>query len=520
MDAETIHRRRWLTLGVLSLSLVIIGVDNTILNVALPTLVRELGATASELQWMVDSYVLVFAGLLLTMGALGDRFGRKLALNAGLIIFGVASVFAAFADSATALIAARAFMGVGGALIMPSTLSIITNIFSGAERGRAIAAWAAVAGLGIVIGPALGGWLLEHFWWGSVFLINVFMVGAALLLGYFLVPESKDPAVTPLDPVGALLSIAGLTALVYAIIEAPAEGWTDVLVLVGFGLAVVLLTLFLLWERRVEHPMLRLEFFKNPRFSAASGAISMVFFAMFGTIFLLTQYLQFVLGFSPLEAGIRVMPVATMVIAAPLAARVVERIGTKKVVATGLVVVSIAMGWLALIDIDSGYGHVAVTLALLGLGMGAAMAPSTESIMGSLPLAKAGVGSAMNDTTRQVGGALGVAILGSILASSYGSAMEPVVSVLPPEAAALAGDSVGGAIGVAQQIGDVAAPLIAAANEAFVNAMTSAVWVAAAIALLGAILTWLYLPAHELDPDVKARLYGELPTGHPQPTEA
>jgi EmrB/QacA subfamily drug resistance transporter len=509
MDAETIHRRRWLTLAVLSLSLVIIGLDNTILNVALPTLVRELGASASELQWMVDSYVLVFAGLLLTMGALGDRFGRKLALFAGLVIFGVASVFAAFADTASALIIARSFMGIGGALIMPSTLSIITNIFSGAERGRAIAAWAAVAGLGIVVGPALGGWLLENFWWGSIFLINIFIVGVAIVLGFLLVPESKDPAATPLDPVGALLSIAGLATLVYAIIEAPAEGWTSGLVLGGFGAAVVLLGAFLWWEWRAEHPMLRLEFFKNPRFSAASGAITMVFFAMFGTVFLLTQHLQFVLGFTPLEAGIRVMPVATMIIAAPLAARIVEKVGTKIVVTLGLTTVALAMGWLATIDINSGYGHIALTLSLLGLGMGAAMAPATESIMGSLPLAKAGVGSAMNDTTRQIGGALGVAILGSILASSYGAAMEPVVQNLPPQAAEVAGDSVGGAIRVAGEIGEEGASLVAVANQAFVDAMSSAVWVAAGIALLGAALTWLYLPAHALTPDDKRHLYRE-----------
>ncbi len=510
MDAETIYRRRWVTLSVLSLSLVIIGLDNTILNVALPTLVRELGATASELQWMVDSYVLVFAGLLLTMGALGDRFGRKLALTSGLVIFGVASVFAAFADSATTLIVARSFMGVGGALIMPATLSIITNIFTGEERGRAIAAWAAVAGLGIVIGPALGGWLLEHFWWGSVFLINVFIAAIAIALGFFLVPESKDPKATPLDPVGAVLSIAGLVSLIYAIIEAPARGWTDGIVLVTFGLAFVLLGVFLWWERRTEHPMLRLEFFRNPRFSAASGAITMVFFAMFGTVFLLTQYLQFVLGFSPLEAGIRVMPVATMVIAAPLAARLVEKIGTKVVVAVGLTVVAIAMAWLATIDIDSGYGHVAATLVLLGLGMGAAMAPATESIMGSLPLAKAGVGSAMNDTTRQIGGALGVAILGSILASVYGSEMAPALVGLPPEAAGFAGDSVGGAIGVANLIGgELGDSLIAAANQAFIDGMSSAVWVAAGIALLGSILTWVYLPAKALAPDDKRAMYGE-----------
>jgi EmrB/QacA subfamily drug resistance transporter len=343
MDAEKIHRRRWATLCVLSLSLIVIGLDNTILNVALPTLVRELGATQSQLQWMVDAYILVFAGLLLTMGALGDRYGRKLALTAGLVIFGLSSVAAAFADSANALIAARAVMGVGGALIMPSTLSIITNVFSGPERGRAIAAWAAVAGLGIILGPVLGGWLLENYWWGSVFLINVFVVAAAIVLGYFLIPESKDPAATPLDPVGAGLSIVGLVALVYAIIEAPAKGWTDPIVLAAFGAAAVLIVVFLWWESRVEHPMLQLGFFENPRFSAASVAITLVFFAMFGTVFLNTQYLQFVLGYSPLEAGFRVMPVATMIVAAPLSARFAERFGTKKVVTTGLVIVSIAM---------------------------------------------------------------------------------------------------------------------------------------------------------------------------------
>ncbi|MDA2978408.1 MAG: DHA2 family efflux MFS transporter permease subunit [Actinomycetota bacterium] len=506
------HRRRWLTLAVLSLSLVIIGLDNTILNVALPTLVRELDASASQLQWMVDSYVLVFAGLLLTMGALGDRFGRKLALNAGLVIFGAASVFAAFAGSADALIIARSLMGVGGALIMPSTLSIITNIFTGAERGRAIAAWAAVAGLGIVIGPALGGWLLEHYWWGSIFLINIFIVGVAILLGFALVPESKDPTATPLDPIGALLSIAGLVGLVYSIIEAPSNGWLDAATLIGFALATVLLGAFFWWERQSEHPMLRLEFFKNPRFSAASGAIALVFFAMFGTVFMLTQYMQFVLLFSPLEAGIRIMPIATMIIAAPVAARTVERLGSKVVVAAGLTVVAGAMAWLATLDINSGYGHIAITLSFLGVGMGAAMAPATESIMCSVPLAKAGVGSAMNDTTRQIGGALGVAVLGSVLASSYSSAMAPIVGVLPPEAAEIAGDSIGGAFAVASRLGEAGAPLVAAANQAFVDGMTTAVWVAAVVALIGAVLTAAFLPAKAMDPAERQRLYGASDT--------
>jgi EmrB/QacA subfamily drug resistance transporter len=498
MDADTIYRRRWATLGVLSLSLVIIGLDNTILNVALPTLVRELDATASQLQWMVDAYVLVFAGLLLTMGALGDRFGRKLALNVGLVIFGVASVAAAFAGSAEALIAARAFMGVGGALIMPSTLSIITNVFSGPERGRAIAAWAAVAGLGIILGPVLGGWLLEQYWWGSIFLINVFVVVAAIVAGLFLVPESKDPEATPLDPVGAALSIGGLVALVYAIIEAPSRGWTDGVILAAFAVAAVLIGVFLWWENRVTHPMLRLEFFENPRFSAASVAITLVFFAMFGTVFLLTQYLQFVLGYTPLEAGFRVMPVATMIVAAPLSARLTERFGTKRVVAAGLVVVATAMSILALIDVESGYPHVALALVFLGAGMGTAMAPATDSIMGSLPLAKSGVGSAMNDTTRQVGGALGVAILGSILASNYSSAMTPAVAALPPQAGEIASDSIGGAVAVASQIGEAGAALFQVASEAFIDGMTSAVWVAAGVALVGAVVTWLYLPARPI----------------------
>ncbi len=509
MDTETIYRRRWATLGVLSLSLVIIGLDNTILNVALPTLVRELGATQSQLQWMVDAYILVFAGLLLTMGALGDRFGRKRALTVGLVIFGLSSVAAAFADSANTLIAARAVMGVGGALIMPATLSIITNVFSGPERGRAIAAWAAVAGLGIILGPVLGGWLLENYWWGSVFLINVFVVAIAIALGFFLVPESKDPQATPLDPVGATLSIVGLVALVYAIIEAPSRGWTDPLVLGGFVVAAILIGVFLWWENRVEHPMLQLSFFENPRFSAASIAITLVFFAMFGTVFLNTQYLQFVLGYSPLEAGFRVMPVATMIVAAPLSARFAERFGTKRVVTTGLVIVALAMSILATITVDTGYGRVALALAILGAGMGTAMAPATESIMGSLPLAKAGVGSAMNDTTRQIGGALGVAILGSILASSYSQAMAPVVANLPAEAAEVAGDSVGGAMAVANQIGEAGARLADAASAAFIGGMEAAVWVAAGVALLGAVVTFLWLPARGADHNEPSAVPGD-----------
>src|SRR5690349_1028328 len=300
--------RRWWILTVLCISLLVIVLDNSILNVAIPTIVRDLGASEGQIQWIVDAYTLVFAGLLLTMGSLGDRFGRRGALQAGFIVFGAGSIASALAGSANQLIATRAFMGIGGALIMPATLSIITNVFPGNERPRAISIWAGVAGLGAALGPLTGGFLVEHFYWGSVFLVNIPIVLFGLITGFFLIPTSKDPAAPKLDPVGALLSIVGLVALLWGIIEAPSEGWGNPKVLTAFGIAIVVLAAFGIWERRSSHPMLDVQFFKNPRFTAASASITVVFFAMFGSIFLLTQYFQFVLGYEPLQTGIRMLP--------------------------------------------------------------------------------------------------------------------------------------------------------------------------------------------------------------------
>jgi len=492
---STAYQRRWWALAVLCLSLVVLAMDNTILNVALPTLARDLEATGSQLQWMVDAYLLVFAGLLLTMGAVGDRFGRKLALNAGLLVFAAASAASAFAGSPQVLIAARAAMGIGAALIMPATLSIITNTFPPTERGRAIGVWAGVAGLGIVLGPVVGGWLLERFWWGSVFLVNLPVVALAMLAGWPLVPESRDPDATPLEPIGAALSVGGLVALVYGIIQAPADGWTDPVILAAFGVAAVLAVAFGWWERRSRHPMLPLEFFGDPRFSAASGAIAMAFFALFGSVFLLTQHLQFVLGYTPLQTGVRVLPVAVLVVAAPLAAWLVERVGTKLVVVAGLLVVAGALWLLSTVQLGGGYGLVAATLALLGIGMGFTVAPATESIMGSLPLAKAGVGSAMNDTTRQVGGALGVAVLGSVLAAGYGAAIQPALRGAPPPVARAAGDSIGAAATIAAQLGPHGRGLLEAARSAFIQGMGDAVQVGAGVAAVAALLVLLFLPA-------------------------
>jgi EmrB/QacA subfamily drug resistance transporter len=491
--------RRWLVLGVLCLSLLLIVVDNTIVNVALPSLQRDLNATTSQLQWIVDSYVLVFAGLLLTAGSLGDRFGRKGALAIGLAVMGSGSILASRVATADQLIGARALMGIGAALIMPATLSIITNVFTvPRERAKAIAIWAATSGMAVAIGPVTGGWLLEHFWWGSVFLVNVPVVVAALVLGHLFVPSSKDPAPPRLDPVGALLSIAGLVTLVWAIIEGP-SGWTEPRILIAFGLAALLLAGFFAWERRIDHPMLDVRFFRNPRFSAASAAITITFFSMFGSLFLLTQYLQFVLGYTPLQTGVRFMPMAAvMMVVAPSSARLVERFGTKRVVVFGLAINALALFGASTLEVGSGYTRVLFVLMIQSVGMGLTMAPCTESIMGSLPLGRAGVGSAVNDTTRQVGGALGVAVLGSVMSSAYSSHLSDAIGAvpIPSQVRSVIVDQLGAAISIASRIGGSAGQdIAAAAKTAFVDGMSTSLLVAAGVLVVGAVLAWFTLPA-------------------------
>jgi len=497
------YERRWWILGVLCLSLLVVGLDNTILNVALPTLVRDLHASTSQLQWMVDAYVLVFAGLLLTTGSLSDRYGRRYALAIGLVVFGIGSILSAFAGSANTLIGTRALMGIGGALIMPATLSILTNVFPAEERGRAIGIWAGVSGLGIAIGPIVGGWLLSHFWWGSVFLVNVPVVIVALVAGRMIVPNSKDPSPSALDPVGAVLSIVGLVSLVYGIIEAPSHGWTSTQTLATLGFSVIVLVAFAIWELRSDHPMLDVTFFENARFTAANISIVLVFFALFGSLFFLTQYLQFVLGYDALQAGIRVAPLAlVLMVGAPIAGRLTARLGNKVLVSAGMATVAVGLWYMGTLSVTSGYGHVVISLLILGLGMGTAMVPATESIMGSLPLAKAGVGSAMNDTTRQIGGALGVAILGSIFASSYATHIVSSLRGLPESSIAAAQNSVGAALAIGEKIGGTqGAAITAAAKSSFINAMDRGLVVGAGIALLGALVALIWLPNRAVEAD-------------------
>ena len=523
MVEEKAHERRWWILTVLCSSLLVIVLDNSILNVAIPTIINDLRATNSQLQWIVDSYTLVFAGLLLTAGALGDKFGRRGALQLGFAIFGIGSILAAMSGTANQLVGTRALMGIGGAFIMPATLSIITNLFPPHERGRAIGVWAGVAGLGAALGPLTGGFLVEHFYWGSVFLVNVPIVVIGLVAGFVLIPNSKDPSAPKLDPIGAVLSITALTALLFAIIEAPAEGWGDPTILATLATGVVLLVGFVSWERHTDHPMLDVTFFANPRFSAASGSITVVFFAMFGSIFLLTQYFQFVLAYTPLQTGVRMLPFAlTMMVVAPTSSRVVERIGTKVTVTAGMSLVTVGLLSMAMLQVDSSYVQVAVRLMVMAAGMGLTMAPATESVMGSLPLGKAGVGSAVNDTTRQVGGALGVAIIGSVLASVYGGRVgDFLTGVGAPEAAIEgAASSLGGAEIVAGQAPAAqGAELMRVANQAFVDAMHVGVIVAASATAVGAVMAFIFLPAQARPDDVSGQ-DGEFWSGHADDVDA
>jgi len=517
------HERRWWILAVLCFSLLVIVLDNSILNVAIPTIIRDLRATNSQLQWIVDSYTLVFAGLLLTAGALGDRFGRRGALQLGFVIFGIGSILAALSGTADQLIGTRALMGVGGAFIMPATLSIITNVFPPHERGRAIGVWAGVAGLGAALGPLTGGFLVEHFYWGSVFLVNIPIVVIGLIAGIVLIPNSKDPSAPTLDPIGALLSIAALTSLLFAIIEAPSKGWGEPEILITLVAGLLLLVGFVLWERHTDHPMLDVTFFKNPRFSAASGSITVVFFAMFGSIFLLTQYFQFVLAYTPLQTGVRMLPFAlTMMVVAPTSSRVVERIGTKFTVTAGMTLVTIGLLSMTNLQVDSSYAQVAARLMVMAAGMGLTMAPATDSVMGSLPLGKAGVGSAVNDTTRQVGGALGVAIIGSVLASIYGGRVGDFLTGLgaPQEAITAAKSSLGGAnIVAAQAPAAQGAELMRVANQAFVDALHLGVIVAATATAAGAVMAFIFLPAQPRSDDI-ADQDGDFMTEHASDVDA
>jgi EmrB/QacA subfamily drug resistance transporter len=495
-SADLAFDRRWWTLAVLCLSLLIVFVGNSSLNVAIPTLSRELHATESQLQWVVAVYSLVFAGLLFSTGALGDRFGRKGALQLGLGLFLIGAALASQSTGMGQLIACRAIMGVAGALIMPSTLSIIINVFPAHERPKAIAIWASVTGAAGAFGPVASGLLLGHFWYGSIFLINVPVIALALVAGKFLVPKSRDPEESQFDPIGAILSIIGIVALVYALIEAPDKGWLSLGTLAAFGVAIVVLALFVAWELRTPEPMLDMHYFKRPAFSTGTGGMILVFVAMYGVMFLITQYFQLILGYSPLSAALRLMPIAAiMMVVAPNTPRLSARFGAHRTVAFGMLSIGAGLFLLVGLTTHTAYAYVVMCLVPLTTGIALSMSPMTASIMSAVPPRRAGAGSAMNDATRELGAALGIAVLGSVAASRYASSVAPALRGLSKADQSSARTSIAGALHVASTLpGAAGRALTLSASDAFINGIHLAVIVGAALAFVSAVIVYRKLP--------------------------
>ncbi|MER7311532.1 MFS transporter [Streptomyces halstedii] len=521
---EAVHRRRWAILAVLMFSLLIVVLDNSILNVAVRTIATPaptgIGATQSELEWAINSYTLVFAGLLFTAGLLGDRVGRKKVLLGGISVFGLASALAAFSSSPGELITWRALMGLGAAFVMPATLAVLMNVFERDEQPKAIGIWAGSVGLGIAIGPITGGALLEHFWWGSIFLVNVPVVVIALIAMAVLVPDSRDPAPGKVDPAGVVLSVVGLVLLVYGIIRGgELADFTDVTVLAPSIGGLVVLAGFVWHEKRSSHPAIDISYFGKPAFSAAVAAVALIFFALMGVTFFSAFYLQSVRGYSALQSGLLVLPLAVaQMVFAPRARLVVDRFGARAVCAVGMLLVAGGLAAFALFDAETPVWVMCVVFFVQGVGMAHVMPPVTVAVMQALPRERAGSGSAINNTFRQVGGALGVAVLGSVLSTVYRGDIEKHLDGVPAAARGVAGESIEATLGVAAKLGPAGKPLVAAANDAFIGAMHVTAAGSAAVALIGAVVVGLFLPGRTGAPAQEPR--SQEPRGQePAPVE-
>jgi EmrB/QacA subfamily drug resistance transporter len=514
---ELVQQRRWWTLGVLCICLMVVVIDNTILNVALPSMQEQLGASQSQEQWFIDAYTLVFAALLFTGGVAGDRWGRRRVLLIGMAVFGAASAASAFATTPAMLIGSRAVMGIGGALVQPATLSIIQNTFKPGERGRAIGIWAGITGLAVAIGPIGGGALLLWFWWGSVFLVNVPFVVVGLVAIAVLVPESRDPEPHRVDPLGIVLSIAGLFALVYGIIRGGDESFTDPLSYGAILVGIAILAVFVRIERRMDNPSLDISLFRFPAFSAACAALTLAFFALFGVTFFLTFYLQFARDYSPFQAGLRLLPVAlALAFFAPRSDALVRRIGAKATCAGGLLLVAAAFAIYQLIQLQTNIWLLEGLLFLQGTGMANVVAPATNSLLSVVPQAKAGAGAAVNNTVRQVGGALGVAVIGTVLASTYGHHLGHALDPLTPQARAVAEQSIGATVQVAQRMpAHVRGAIVGPAGHAYVAAMHDAAYVSCGAALVGAVAVLIWLPGRSPRPGRRRRGRGALEAACP-----
>ncbi|MEV0090628.1 MFS transporter [Streptomyces sp. NPDC050738] len=481
-STSTGHPQRWLILGVICLAQLTVLLDNTVLNVAIPSLTRDLGASSSDIQWMINAYSLVQSGLLLTAGSSADRYGRKKMLAAGLALFGIGSLVAALAQSSAQLIAARAGMGIGGALLITTTLAVVVQIFDDAERVKAIGLWATVNSLGFAVGPLIGGFMLNHFWWGSIFLINIPVAVVGLIAVLKLVPESKNPQGDRPDLLGALLSTVGMASVVYAIISGPAHGWTSAQVVVAAAVGIVVLAAFAWWELRIPYPMLDMHFFRNQKFIGAVAGAILVAFGMGGSLFLLTQHLQFVLGYEPLEAGLRTAPLAVTVVllnVLGLGARLLKRTSTPVTIATGMTLLS---GGLVLIALLGGHDYLGMLagLVVMGAGIAIAMPAMANAIMSAIPPEKAGVGAGVNGTLAEFGNGLGVAVLGAVLNSRFLALVSASAASLPAALAAAKGPAEKARI-----------------TDAFASGLETSQLVGAAAVLAGGILAAVLLKRAE-----------------------
>ncbi|WP_405819644.1 MFS transporter [Streptomyces sp. NBC_00838] len=516
---EAVHRRRWAILGVLMFSLLIVVLDNSILNVAVKTIASPapvgIGATQSELEWAINSYTLVFAGLLFTSGLLGDRVGRKKVLLFGIVVFGIGSALAAMSGSPGELITYRAVMGFGAAFVMPATLAVLMNVFEREEQPKAIGIWAGSVGLAIAIGPITGGVLLEHFWWGSIFLVNVPVVIVALIAMVLLVPDSKDPSPGRVDPIGVLLSIVGLVLLVYGIIRAgELADFTDATVLASIIGGLAVLAAFVVHEKRSDHPSMDMSYFKKPAFSAAVAAIALVFFALMGVTFFSAFYLQSVRGYSALDSGLLIVPLAVaQMVFAPRARLVVDRFGARAVCTGGMLLVAAGLAAFALFDATTPVWVLCLVFFVQGTGMAHIMPPVTVTVMQALPREKAGSGSAVNNTFRQVGGALGIAVLGSLLSTTYRGEIEGHLGAVPAAARDAAGESIEATMAVAEKLGPAGAPLVSSANDAFLSAMHVTALGSAGVALIGTVVVALFMPGRTDQERPAPRERAEHPAG-------
>lgn len=501
--SATADPRRWLALGVMCFTVLLISLDGTILNVALPTLVIDLRPSASGVQWIADSYVLTEAVLLMFCGALGDRIGRRRTFLAGVVVFGASSAGCALVHSAGLLIAARVVTGIGAALLMPATLSLIAATFPAWERPRAIGIWAGISGIGTAAGPLLGGWLLQHFWWGSVFIINVPIAAAAVVGGLLYVTESRSEEVRPIDPIGVGLSALGLAAVTYGVITAPERGWLSSAVVVPLGAGVVLLVAFALWDGRREQPLVDFQLFRNPTFATGLGAVTAVFFAMFGVSFLLGQYIQFVQRSSVFGVGLRFLPMAAgTLLGSNTAVRLAARFGIRTVIVVGMLLIASALAIYSTLSVSPDPLPIAVAFTLVGIGLGLVVAPASNAVIGTLPPDKIGIGSGLRSTVQLLGGSFGVAIVGNLATSRYHARIAPALrgsgplAALPAPARQQIATQIGGAVEVARTLpAGAAARVRAAADAAFVSGVRLGAVIDLAVMVVAVIAVARYIPA-------------------------